>query len=188
MSVASFYFISLSLSSGCPSAVPFFHSPNTKTTRNCSVTGYNLNATNPGTYSSLSWAQVACKTAISLFLPCRVGFRLYFLSQERSTETPSSSVAGASPVSCPKTPMTPRENPQALRRCPVPTRPWALQAMYALSFSVGSHPFLSIASFRHPGSIPAETCTPSSKQYTWSWRGYAWNLSKLEPRLGLASK
>jgi hypothetical protein len=53
-----------------------------------------------------------------------------FLSQERSTETSNSFVTGVPPVSCPKTPMTCQENPQALPRCPVPTRPWALQATY----------------------------------------------------------
>jgi hypothetical protein len=62
----------------------------------------------------------------------RVGFRMRFFPQERSTETSYSSVPELSPVSCPKTPMTCQENSLAPRRCPAPTRLWALQAMYAL--------------------------------------------------------
>lgn len=54
--------------------------------------------------------------------------------------------------------------------------------------SVRSRPFLSNVSFRHSGSTPAESGTPSSKQYTWGWRGYARGLSEFEPRLWMASE
>jgi hypothetical protein len=70
------------------------------------------------------------KIVILHFLPHLVGLQLYSLSQVCSAETSHSSAAGFSPVSCPKTPMMPPENPQALRHYQAPTRPWALQAMY----------------------------------------------------------
>ena len=119
----------------------------------------------------------------------RMGFRMHFFPQERSTETSYSSVPELSPVSCPKTPMTCQENPLAPRRCPAPTRLWALQAMYnPSSVSAGDCPFLSHASFCPAGSIPAESGTPYGKQYICGWRGYTWDLSELESRLWLASE
>ena len=83
--------------------------------------------------------------------------------------------------------MTPPENLQALRHCPAPTRPWALQAMYVVP-QCWELPIMNNAPSRHPGSIPAENPAPDSKQYIWSWRGYAWGLSKFKPQLWVASR
>jgi hypothetical protein len=55
-------------------------------------------------------------------------------------------------------------------------------------FSVGSYPFLSNASFRPTGPIPAESGSPYGKQYTWGWRGYTWDLSEFESRLWVAGE
>ena len=121
-----------------------------------------------------------------------MGFRTRFFAQERSTETSSSSVPEVPPVSCPKIPMTCQENPLAPRLCPAPTRPWALQATYAvlqcrkLSFPEQCIFFVSQAQSQRRVALPTTNSTlgvgvGTPGTLANSSLGSGWQVSEIHP-------